>query len=135
MPTHADTLRSIKTFPDLVRYLEDELDWPLQEYGFDELTFEYSPAELGLRDEDAAKVKAIHQLRPMADGQPFGIFFVEFERKRMPVVVLRRILSHLALKQRAGANRAGSAAWALGDLIFISAFGDEASDQREIAFA
>ncbi|MGB4978697.1 MAG: hypothetical protein WBR35_18340, partial [Anaerolineae bacterium] len=135
MPTHADTLRSIKTFPDLVRYLEDELDWPLQEYGFDELTFEYSPAELGLRDEDAAKVKAIHQLRPMADGQPFGIFFVEFERKRMPVVVLRRILSHLALKQRAGANRAGSAAWALGDLLFISAFGDEASDQREIAFA
>ncbi|MBK9091814.1 MAG: hypothetical protein IPM84_03380 [Anaerolineae bacterium] len=47
MPVSADTLRSIKTFPDLVRYLEDELDWPLQEYGFDELTFEYSPAELG----------------------------------------------------------------------------------------
>lgn len=135
MPNPADQLRAIKTFPDLARYLEDELDWPLQEYDFDELTFEYSPAELGLRDEDAAKIKTIHQLRPMADGQPFGIFFVEFERKRMPVVVLRRILSHLALKQRAGANRARSAAWALGDLLFISAFGDEASDQREIAFA
>ena len=33
------TLRDIHAFPDLVRYLEDELDWPLQEYGFDELTF------------------------------------------------------------------------------------------------
>ena len=63
MPVPADTLRSIKTFPDLVRYLEEELDWPLQEYGFDELTFEYSPAELGLRDEDAAKVKALQSAR------------------------------------------------------------------------
>ena len=72
MPTHPNHLRSIKTFPDLVRYLEDELDWPLLEYGFDELTFEYSPAELGLKDADAAKVKTIHQLRPMVDGQPFG---------------------------------------------------------------
>ncbi len=35
-PNH---LRSIKTFPDLVRYLEDELDWPLLEYGFDELPY------------------------------------------------------------------------------------------------
>jgi hypothetical protein len=135
MPTAADNLRAIKTFPDLVRYLEDELDWPLQEYGFDELTFEYSPAELGLRDEDAAKIKTIHQLRPVVHGQPFGIFFIEFESRRMPVVVLRRILSHLVLKKRATANRADITAWNLDDLLFISAFGDAASDQREIAFA
>jgi hypothetical protein len=135
MTDPADRLRSIKTFDDLVRYLEDELDWPLAQYGFEELTFEYFPPELGLKDEDAAVVKAIHQLRPLYQGQPWGIFFVEFERKRMPVVVLRRILSHLVLKKRASANRAGSAAWNLGDLLFISAFGDEATDQREIAFA
>ena len=53
----------------------------------------------------------------------------------MPVVVLRRILSHLVLKKRASANRADAAAWHLDDLLFISAFGDEATDQREIAFA
>ena len=70
MPNPADQLRTIKTFPDLVRYLEDALDWPLAEYDFDELTFEYSPAELGLKDEDAARVKAIHQLRPIVHGQP-----------------------------------------------------------------
>ena len=29
MPTTADQLRAIKNFPDLVRYLEEELDWPL----------------------------------------------------------------------------------------------------------
>ena len=57
MPTN--NLHSIRAFPDLVRYLEDELGWPLQEYGFDDLTFEYSPAELGLKEEDAAAVKAM----------------------------------------------------------------------------
>ncbi len=40
MPTSADHLRSLKTFPQLVSYLEAELDWPLREYGFDDLTFE-----------------------------------------------------------------------------------------------
>lgn len=128
-------LRAINTFADLIPYLEEELDWPLQQYGFDDLTFEYSPAELGLKDEDAVKIKAIHQLRPLQPNQPWGIFFVEFERKKLPVVVLRRILSHLVIKKRASANRAHAAAWQTSDLLFISAYGEERSDQREIAFA
>jgi len=76
-------------------------------------------------------------LRPLQDGQPWGIFFVEFEKKRLPVVVLRRILSHLAVKQRSGANVAGRPAWNAQDLLFISAFGDDAQADtpREIAFA
>lgn len=128
-------LRSIHTFPQLVSYLETELDWPLREYGFDDLTFEYQPADLGLKDGDAVKVKAIHQFRPLQHGQPWGVFFVEFEKRKLPVVVLRRILSHLVVKKRASANKANAAAWDSADLLFISAFGDEATDQREIAFA
>lgn len=135
MSITAEDLRTIKTFADLIPRLEDELGWPLQGYEFEDLTFEYSAEEVGLKEEDAAKVKAIHQLRPLRHGQPWGIFFVEFERKRMPVVVLRRILSHLVIKKRASANRAQAAAWDLHDLLFISAFGDEASAQREMAFA
>jgi hypothetical protein len=41
MTDPSDRLRSIKTFDDLVRYLEDELDWPLEEYGFDEVIEEH----------------------------------------------------------------------------------------------
>jgi len=130
-----NNLHDIRAFPDLVRYLEDELDWPLQEYGFDELTFEYTPAELGLKEEDAAHIKAIHQLRPLASGQPWGIFFVEFENKKLPVVVLRRILSHLAIKKRASANKASAPAWHAEDLLFVTAFGEDSTDNREIAFA
>ena len=133
MPTN--NLRDIRAFPDLVRYLEDELDWPLQEYGFDELTFEYTPAELGLKEEDAAHIKAINQLRPLVSGQPWGIFFVEFENKKLPVVVLRRILSHLVIKKRASANKASAPAWHAEDLLFVTAFGEGGADNREIAFA
>jgi hypothetical protein len=134
------TLRSLRTFDELIRYLGDELDWPVEDYGFDELTFEYEPAELGLKDEDAARIKGpIHQLRPLpGGGQPWGIFFVEFEQKKLPVVVLRRILSHLVIKKRASAHHADAKRWHASDLLFISTFGAAAADQsapREIAFA
>lgn len=135
MATSADRLRSLKTFEDLTGYLEDELGWELQGYDFDQLTFEYQPSELGLKDEDAVKVRRIHQLRPLEPGQPWGIFFVEFEKKKLPVVVLRRILSHLVIKKRADANRAKAAAWQPDDLLFISAFGEQTAAEREIAFA
>lgn len=128
-------LRQIHAFPQLVRYLEEILDWPLQEYGFDGLTFEYTPDELGLKEEDAARIKAIHQLRPLAHTQPWGIFFVEFENKKIPVVVLRRILSHLAVKKRSSANKASTPAWHAEDLLFITAFGEDSPHAREIAFA
>lgn len=128
-------LREIHTFQDLVRHLEDELNWPLQEYGFDELTFEYSPAELGLKEEFAPHIKAIHQLRPLSHGQPWGIFFVEFENKKLPVMALRNILSHLGIKKRISANKASAPTWQAEDLLFITAFGEDGTDSREIAFA
>ena len=78
----ANRLREIKNFAALVKYLRDDLDWPIEADHFDDLTFEYHPEELGLKDEDAVRVKSIHQLRPLETGQPWGIFFVEFEKKR-----------------------------------------------------
>ena len=43
-----ERLRAIKTFPSLVKYLRDDLDWPIESDDFEELTFDYAPAELGL---------------------------------------------------------------------------------------
>lgn len=138
MTRNVDQLRSIQTFEQLIPFLEEDLHWPLpadQNYTIGDLTFEYTPEELGLEDDYAAKIKRIDQLRPLASGQPWGIFFVEFENKKLPIVVLRRILSHLVIKQRHSANPADRARWNAGDLLFISAFADEGSAQREIAFA
>jgi len=131
MPTD---LRAIRNFKHLVTYLEDELDWPLEGHEIEDLTFDYEPDELGLKPADAAKVKSIRQLRPLDSKQPWGIFFIEFDKKKLPVVVLRRILSHLVVKKRASANKADRAAWHAEDLLFISAFGAE-DDGREISFA
>jgi hypothetical protein len=86
----ADQLRSIRTFPSLVRYLRDELDWPIDADNVDELTFDYSPEELGFDPKHAVKTREIKQLRPLVTGQPWGIFWVSFEKKKLPMVVLRR---------------------------------------------
>ncbi len=129
----AERLRKIHTFPSLVKYLRDDLGWPIESNDFEEITFEYEPAELGLDPKTAVKVEKIMQLRPLTTNQPFGIFFLQFQPKRLPVVVLRRILQSLALKKRASANKADRAAWKKNDLLFISAHGEE--QQRTITFA
>jgi hypothetical protein len=117
----------------LLRFLRNELGWPVASNDFEELTFDYTPEELGIDAASAAKIQEIKRLRPLAIAQPWGIFFVKFEPKHLPVVALRRILSRVVLKKRASANHADRAAWQPDDLLFISTFGDDA--HRHLSFA
>jgi hypothetical protein len=126
-------LRSIKTFPALVKYLRDELDWPIESDDFDDLTFDYQPEELGLDAKAAVKIKEIKQLRPLHSKQPWGIFWINFEKRHLPMVVLRRVLGNLITKKRAGASKPDRPAWRLHDLLFISSYGEE--EHRVISFA
>ncbi len=128
-----ERLQAIRTFPSLVKYLRDELDWPIETEHFDDLTFEWEPEELGLDLKTSAKIQYIKQLRPLTSDQPWGIFFAMFEPKRLPVVALRRILSSLAIKKRQSAAQAERPAWQKDDLLFISAYGEH--EQRHITFA
>jgi hypothetical protein len=89
----ARNLRHIRNFDSLVRYLEDELDWPLEGHQMEGLTFDYEPDELGLKPAEAAKVKAIRQFRPLDSKQPWGIFFIEFDRKKLPTMGKRTTMS------------------------------------------
>jgi len=133
-PDITERLRAIKTLPSLIAYLRDELDWPIsQDMVEDDLTFEYKPEELGFTRENAVGIKEIKQLRPMKAGQPWGIFWVNFEKKRLPVVMLRRILGNLVVKRHGSAGKPSQPAWQLNDLLFISAYGEEAD--RSITFA
>ena len=133
MTNHRDQLAAIRSFPSLVKYLRDEMGWPIGADSFEDLTFDYAPEELGIDPKNAAKIEEIKRLRPLASGQPWGIFFVKFEPKRLPVVALRRILSQVVLKKRATAKAAELAAWAADDLLFISNYGE--GDARHISFA
>lgn len=135
MPTnHRAALSKIKRFDQLIAYLRDEMRWPIANgQAFEDLTFEYTPEELGIDAKNAAKIQEIKRLRPLSPRQPWGIFFVKFEPKKLPVVALRRILSQVALKKRGSANSAERAAWAADDLLFVSNYGE--GDKRQISFA
>ena len=129
----AEELANVNSFPRLVGLLRDKLEWPINEqYEFEDVIFEYEPHELGLKAEETAKLREIHQLRPLVTGQPWGIFFLSFDDKTMSVTVLRRILRALVVKQRASGQSADRAAWEKEDLIFAANFGK--SGERELAF-
>ena len=121
-------LRVVKTFASLVKYLRDELDWPIESDDVEDLTFDYEPEELGLDAKTAVKIKEIKQLRPLASNPPWGIFFINFEPKQLPIVALRRILRALVFKKRVSGSRAQQKTWQLNDLLFISSYG-ESSDR------
>ncbi len=128
-----DRLRSIKTLPSLLKYLREELGWPVEAEDPEDATFEYTPDELGIDPDNAAKIKEIRQLRPLTHDQPWGIFWINFEPKRLPIVLLRRLLSGLAIKRRASVKHLKHRAWHLDDLLFISAYGEEG--ERAVTFA
>ena len=129
-------LGRIRSFPQLVTYLRDELDWPISQDDFeavDDLFYEFTPEELGIDAQNAAKIESIKRLRPLNPAQPWGIFFVKFEPRRLPVVALRRLLGAVAKKKRASSNSAERQAWAADDLLFVSNYGED--EERRISFA
>lgn len=126
-------LDSITDFPGLVTYLEEELDWPIDAATFEESTFDYSAAELGLKDEVVGGDVEIKQLRPLVTGQPWGIFFLNLPHKQLPQTIVRNILGRLTVKKRAASNDPSRPAFLKSDLLFITATGE--STQRRLAFA
>jgi hypothetical protein len=133
---HRARLASIKRFDQLIAYLRDEMGWPIARESFedvDDLFYDFTADELGIDARTAAKIQEIKRLRPLSPRQPWGIFFVKFEPKKLPVIALRRILSQVALKKRASANSDERAAWAADDLLFVSNYGE--GTERQISFA
>lgn len=127
-------LAQINNFERLVDFLRGQLEWPIpDDYEFEDVTYEYEPTELGLKPEQIAKIREVHQLRPLTTNQPWGVFFVSFEEKGLPITVMRRILRSLVLTKRADAKDADRAAWQRSDLLFISAHGKGGA--RELSFA
>lgn len=131
MPTYPE-LQAIRNFKSLIRYLRTQLDWPVDEEQVEDLTFDYDPEDLGLDAATKVKLREIKQIRPLDDKQPWGVFWVDFEPKRLPVVVLRRILGALAASRRKGRG-AQQKQWVLQDLMFISATGQ--GNERGVTFA
>jgi len=54
MPDLADS-KAIRNFKSLVKYLNRQLDWPIDEEQADDLTFDYTLQELDLDEAHAVK--------------------------------------------------------------------------------
>lgn len=114
-PNH---LRDITSFDDVIQFLTNELDWPIDADDLEEATFEWDPDELGIPADRVPHLTSLRQLRPLETNQPWGIFFLEFDGPRLPLTALRRLLDKLVTKKRAtgsGTRRT----WDLDDLLFI----------------
>ena len=132
-----EDLREITTIEQLFVYLRDELDWPLEDLNsnpFEELLYDWDLQEdLHLKSEHSTKIREVRQLPPLVTDQPWGIFYVSFEDKALRIGPLRQILRALIVNRRGKAKGTELRKWQLGDLIFISTFGD--SGERQLCFA
>lgn len=111
-------LRLIRTIDQVVSFLADELDWPIDAASLEDASFDFTPDELGIPADQVPKLGSLRQLRPLTTDQPWGIFFVEFLGPRLPVTALRRLLHALVTRKRArgdGTRRT----WDLDDLLFV----------------
>lgn len=130
----AEALRRIQTIPALVKYLDEELGWPVDVDDWEDAVYDWQPEELNLKAEHQVAINSIKQLRPLVTGQPWGIFFVDFDKGQLPITVLRRILNGLVIKSRVQSG--GHQTWLARDLLFVSSFGEgSAAHPREIALA
>lgn len=124
-------LKNINSFESLVDYLKEKLYWPIEAEEAEDITFDYNPEDLGIEEQYVPKIKSIKQIRPLTDNQPWGLFYIDFETKKLPIVVLRRLLRALIFSSRKRIDRMKS--WNLHDLIFISSLGE--AENRQVSFA
>ncbi len=122
MPAISRGIKDIKNFKSLLTYFCDVLNWPIDpESSEEEITFDYDPEELGIIKSSESASITIKQLRPPASDWPWGIFYIDFSKNKLPVVLLRSILRQFVEKKRR--QNPNQPVWKMSDLIFISFFG------------
>ena len=118
-------IRNVQNINHLIMYFSKVLNWDIDTDSFDDIddiSYDFSASDLGLKEEAFAKIKTIKQLPPMVDGQKWGIFCIEFDSKRFEVTALRKVLSGLVPSRR---NSADHAVWNKEDLLFLCFWGEE----------
>ena len=127
-----EKILSIKNFRSLIKFLSNQLNWPIDVEGFEDfesLTYEFNPKELGIKEEYLSKIKKIKQLRPVEEN-PFAIFWIEFESKNLPILALRRILNKFVEKKR---ELTDTVKWPLNEILFVTSHTNK--NNKAITFA
>ena len=95
-------LKNVNSIESMLRYCNDSLKWNIAEDYFDdidELTYDFTASDLGIKDEEFAKINTLKQMRPLYDNQDWAVFLVDFEGKRIDVTALRRVLNAIIPKR------------------------------------
>lgn len=119
MPITEEAVRRIWDQKTLLEFFERELHWPLPDDPvIDDVTFEWTAADLRLSANAQQRLAhgSIKQLRPMVDGQPWGIFLINFTDGQVYRSALRQVLRGLVPKRRRDAKLPG---WQHENLLFI----------------
>lgn len=115
--------------------LKDGLDWPFPDNFEPENVplLEWKPSEIGLDESAIPRLKRIEQIPKLTDKQPFGVFILDFEKGRLPIGAIRRLVNRLVHKKRA-TKSPGHALWNLSDLIFFCQSHEKVSTVHVVAF-
>ena len=112
----------------LIDFLRDGLAWPLPDVTHlqpDDILIDWKPEELHLDPTKVAKLIDITQLPPLTAKQNFGVFFLNFDGRNLPITAVRRLVHRLVSNKR-GHGAGTHPTWALDDLLFFCfANGDE----------
>jgi len=121
-----EKVRSITDSNSLFAFMSRELGWELPSPAtVDELTFEWTGSELNLSEDVTCKLKSgrIRQIQPLRDGQPWGIFLVDFATPHVYTTALRQLLRRLVRSRRMQSPNVP--AWQCDDLLFICTSGSQ----------
>ena len=116
-------IRDVTDIGGLLRYFRDHLNWNLGVDDFSDIEdfmYGFDANDLGLKDDEFAKVKLLYQLPPLEEDQQWGIFCVEFNTEKFSVTALRKILSRLVPTRR---NATMHSVWDEKDLLFLCFWG------------
>ena len=116
-------LKNVNSIESMLRYCNDSLKWNIDEEYFDdidELTYDFTASDLGIKDEEFAKINTLKQMRPLSDNQDWAVFLVDFEGKRIDVTALRRVLNAI-IPKRTNRDRM---TWACDHIFFMCLWGE-----------
>ncbi len=105
----------------LIDFLREGLSWPLPDVTTlqsDDILIDWKPEELHLDPAKVAKLIDISQLPPLTAKQNFGVFFLNFDGRNLPITAVRRLVHRLVSNKR-GKGGGTHPTWALDDLIFF----------------
>jgi len=115
-----EKVHGITNTQSLLAFMSEELDWELPSPAtVDELTFEWTGTDLNFSEDVTRKLKSgsIKQIQKWREGQPWGVFLVDFATPYLYTTALRQILRRLVPTRRT--QKPNIPAWQCDNLLFI----------------